>query len=338
MSATHAQVDPELEDLVIAPQGQGGFHACWYPVATSTEVPAGEVVAKEFLDYQVAVWRTDAGVAQVSTSYCAHLGADLTSLGVVLGDCLRCPYHHWQYATSGECVVIPAPHDEIPETARIFAYPTEERFGLIWAYNGEVPHYDVPHPVGVTEDEVYYEVVVDEVLPVSSWAPVSNSVDLQHLSFLHGFEGAQLEPEGELEVTDHYVGTTQVVETTKGTFETGMRTWGTNVFSGSRRDADGNLGMVLFAPQCNINNGRCQTYTVCLAAKGDGGPDDLAARDAAFEGMKKQSWIFRKDDVPVQEGIHFRPRNLLSGADRWLKLYLEYVRDFPRADPAARYQ
>ncbi len=339
MSTAHAQVDPRLADLVVAPQGEGGYHACWYPVAVSDEVEAGEVIAKEFLDYQVAVWRTEDGTPQVSSSYCAHLGADVTRLGTVLGDCLRCPYHHWQYATSGECVSIPAPHDSIPETARLFAYPTEEAFGIIWAYNGETPHYEVPHPVGVTEDEVYFKVFTDEILPVSSWAPVSNSVDIQHLSFLHGFEGQPLEPQGELEVTDHYVGTTTLVETAKGTFETGMRTWGTNVFSGSNRDEDGNLGMVLFAPQCNINRGRCQTYTIAIAPKGDGGPDDLANRDMLFEMASKQSWIFRKDDVPVQEGIHFRPRNLLlDGADRWMKLYLEYVRDFPRADPGARYQ
>ena len=83
------------------------FHACWYPLALSSELGAGEIRGVNFLGGRVVVYRTEQGEAQVRSAYCRHLGADL-SVGKVVGEMIQCPFHHWRYDGSGVCIAISA--------------------------------------------------------------------------------------------------------------------------------------------------------------------------------------------------------------------------------------
>lgn len=57
---------------------------------------------------QVAVFRGHTGEAHVVDAYCPHLGANLAVGGRVLGDCIECPFHGWQFqGNDGKCVRIP---------------------------------------------------------------------------------------------------------------------------------------------------------------------------------------------------------------------------------------
>lgn len=59
------------------------------------------------------------GVIGLLDAYCPHLGANialggctitqspLIRLGEVIGDCVKCPFHGWQFETSGKCTFIP---------------------------------------------------------------------------------------------------------------------------------------------------------------------------------------------------------------------------------------
>ena len=38
----------------------------------------------------------------------------------------------------------PGPGDPPPPAARLFRFPTAERYGLIWAFNGEQPLFEIP--------------------------------------------------------------------------------------------------------------------------------------------------------------------------------------------------
>ena len=66
-------------------QGSDGYDQTWYPIVLSREVGIGQVVASEFLDGRVIVYRGESGRVAVLSAYCRHLGADL-SLGTVVGD------------------------------------------------------------------------------------------------------------------------------------------------------------------------------------------------------------------------------------------------------------
>ena len=124
-------------------EGDGDlFTQSWFPLCRSSEVAPGAVLGRNFLDGRVAVYRTEDGTANVVSAYCPHNGADL-SIGKVAGDRLVCAFHHWEFERSGRCSATPT-GDRIVEGMKVFRYPVQERFGLIWAFNGTEPLFDLP--------------------------------------------------------------------------------------------------------------------------------------------------------------------------------------------------
>lgn len=56
----------------------------------------------------LAVFRADDGVAHVIDAHCPHIGANMARGGTVQGDCLKCPFHGWEFSgKTGKCVLIP---------------------------------------------------------------------------------------------------------------------------------------------------------------------------------------------------------------------------------------
>jgi phenylpropionate dioxygenase-like ring-hydroxylating dioxygenase large terminal subunit len=159
------------------------FHQCWYPVALAAEVNATRPLGLDFLGTRIVVYRDGAGTAVVQEAWCPHLGADL-SLGQCVDGTIRCPYHHWRFAADGKCVDIPT-GDKIPPGAKIFTFPTAESWGLVWAFNGATPLYDLPNIPGIDENELLYTTHVRALRTTPPWLSASNGVDFQHLRTLH---------------------------------------------------------------------------------------------------------------------------------------------------------
>src|SRR5687767_14666918 len=59
-------------------------------------------VAREMLGRRLVAYLTSTGRPVVLDARCSHLGSDLGK-GEVLGDSIRCPFHHWQYGPDGRC-------------------------------------------------------------------------------------------------------------------------------------------------------------------------------------------------------------------------------------------
>src|SRR5687767_9960417 len=92
----------------IPKEGEGGlFSKSWFPICMSSELPVGGIYGTSFLDGRVVAYRGEGGEARVVSAYCPHLGADLSS-GSVVGENIRCMFHHWEYDPSGACVKIAA--------------------------------------------------------------------------------------------------------------------------------------------------------------------------------------------------------------------------------------
>lgn len=54
------------------------------------------------------MFRGQDGKAYVVDAYCPHLGANLAVGGRVVGGCIECPFHGWQFrGADGKCVKIP---------------------------------------------------------------------------------------------------------------------------------------------------------------------------------------------------------------------------------------
>src|SRR5437879_5103809 len=79
----------------------------WYPIARTPELDVEPVLAVTLLGEHLALYRTDSGKLGLVAQRCAHRGASL-AYGIPEEEGLRCPYHGWLYAHTGQCNEQPA--------------------------------------------------------------------------------------------------------------------------------------------------------------------------------------------------------------------------------------
>ena len=118
------------------------FPISWYPLCRASELPPGRVRRVSALGTRLAVFRTAGGQVSAVQATCAHMGADL-SRGRVLGECLECPLHHWQYDADGRCVRIPD-GSTIPGAAKLAHMPCTIHYGLVFGFLGGPPTWQLP--------------------------------------------------------------------------------------------------------------------------------------------------------------------------------------------------
>ena len=114
----------------------------WYWVLRSKELKKGKIKPVTMLGRDLIVFRGEDGVARVMDAYCPHMGAHLAE-GRVDGQGVRCFFHHWKFAEDGQCVDVPC--QKTPVKAGIRAWPTEEKYGMIWLWSGESPRHPAPY-------------------------------------------------------------------------------------------------------------------------------------------------------------------------------------------------
>jgi nitrite reductase/ring-hydroxylating ferredoxin subunit len=113
----------------------------WYFLGRARDIAAGPAPAK-IAGRAVVVFRTAAGEIAVLDAQCSHQGADL-SRGKVVADTIQCPFHSWRFDTNGKCTAASGLCSP-PEFARQRSYPVVERHGLLFAFNGPRPMFDLP--------------------------------------------------------------------------------------------------------------------------------------------------------------------------------------------------
>lgn len=315
---------------VLPPQGEGGYDACWYPVARSDEVAAGQVLGRDFLDGRIVVFRGAEGRAVVTSAYCRHLGADL-SIGQVVGDRLRCAFHHWCYDAGGTCVEIPS-GDAIPSGTRLFRFPSAERLGLIWAFNGTRAETELPSFVD-PEDRLQFRVADARPHPVDPWTLLTNSVDFQHLRVVHGLE-VEVDYDA-VEFSDAGVAyDVRFRDPQLGSFEQRVRVFGSNVIALSGTMMGAPL-FTMFAgtPQPDRTTRGWVVTATHRAPAGDAAPPGGPGADQLLEMGEKFFLGLIEEDTPIMNTIRFRADKLVP-ADRVLGRFVEYLRSFPRGHPA----
>jgi phenylpropionate dioxygenase-like ring-hydroxylating dioxygenase large terminal subunit len=164
----------------------------WYPVGASEEITNDAPLRVRILSMDFVAYRDTAGIAHVLSDTCIHRGAALGE-GKVVGDRVQCPYHGWQYDGSGQCLKIPTlPDDKPPGRAKVDSYPVQEKYGIVFAFLGDLPEsersplweieeYDAddwrPNKLVVFEVDYYYE------------RSVENALDPAHNEFVHPKQG-----------------------------------------------------------------------------------------------------------------------------------------------------
>lgn len=309
--------------LTPEPQGVNGYDACWYPIALSAEVAPGLVHGAEFLDGRVVAVRSEDGRASVLSAYCRHLGADLVD-GDVVDGCVRCPFHHWRYDLDGHCVGT-AVGDRVPSGTSLFAFPTAERWGIIWAFNGSEPTYEIPSwDEPESERFVISEMALDHV--GDPFIAPLNVFDVQHLRSLHGLDAdVELVPgEGGLHFDMRIGG---------GPFDAPVMSRhaqliGTNavVYSGTSIGIDSMAAAVPY-------RGRSRLYLVTGGLRSVLPAETITTQVAD---RHKLSLDALQQDLPVLERIRFRA-DTLTKSDRAVVTFLQFANKYPRAHPSAEF-
>jgi phenylpropionate dioxygenase-like ring-hydroxylating dioxygenase large terminal subunit len=116
-------------------------------------------------------------------AHCAHLGADLGK-GKVHGDCLRCPFHHWEYSPRGECVSVPYA-GEPPRSARLRVYPAVERHGYVFFFLGSEPLFPLPFFTDCDPNDFVASEPFDFLMDSPWYMLVANGFDVQHFQAVH---------------------------------------------------------------------------------------------------------------------------------------------------------
>src|SRR5690349_8861107 len=79
----------------------------WWQVGWSFEFPVGEVRPLRYFGEDLVVWRAEDGRLHALEAHCQHLGAHIGNGGKVVGDCVQCPFHGWQWGPDGVNAAIP---------------------------------------------------------------------------------------------------------------------------------------------------------------------------------------------------------------------------------------
>jgi len=116
----------------------------WYVLALSDEVGA-EPVGVHALGQDFVLFRDERERVHCLSDICVHKGGSLCR-GKVVDGTVECPYHGWRYSGAGDCVEIPSlgADGKIPKRARVDSYPTDERWGWIWVFLGDLPEAERP--------------------------------------------------------------------------------------------------------------------------------------------------------------------------------------------------
>jgi phenylpropionate dioxygenase-like ring-hydroxylating dioxygenase large terminal subunit len=317
----HASIDTEL------------FHRSWYPVALADAVAPNSVVGADFLNGRVIVWRKSNGEVGVYSAYCRHLGADL-SQAQPIDDCLRCPFHHWSYDGGGKCVDIPCA-DTVPKTANLFRYPTEERHGLIWAFNGEVPEFPVADFAERYGTEVVSEARYMGHINVPAWVLKLNTLDVQHTRALHNQDIIEYPT-----MTTHENGVMD--------FDYVVRDKGIGLFTVTGH---------YFGPNCVALAGIMESEAVNIVVSAGtpvpkGGHDLFVCLSIPLTGNGKSMgrsegeealgifWDYYlrlfQEDVDIIQSIRYRPDHLIS-EDKYMKRVADYAAAFPIGNPGSAF-
>jgi len=176
----------------------------WYPIIRSEDLAMDTPEKIKVLGVNLVAFRDEDGDAHVLSDTCVHRGGSLggawsagPNVPRIVNGCVVCPYHGWEFGGDGQCKNIPSIGygKKPPARAKIDSYPVEERYGIVFAFLGDLPEAERPplldveeygqegwraNQVLVLEVDYYYE------------RSIENGLDPAHNEFVHpthGFQG-----------------------------------------------------------------------------------------------------------------------------------------------------
>jgi phenylpropionate dioxygenase-like ring-hydroxylating dioxygenase large terminal subunit len=166
----------------------------WYPVALDKDVTNEAPFRTQIMNLNFVAFRDSEGNARVLSDTCIHRGGSLGK-GKIKGDCVECPYHGWQYDGTGKCTTIPALGDKEkpPARAKVDSYPVQEKYGIVFAFLGDLPEDERPPLWDIEEyEDEEWRANQNVVFEVNYYyeRSVENGLDAAHNEFVHPNQGA----------------------------------------------------------------------------------------------------------------------------------------------------
>jgi phenylpropionate dioxygenase-like ring-hydroxylating dioxygenase large terminal subunit len=165
----------------------------WYPIARSEDVKNDAPFRTQVLGLKFVAFRKDNGAAHVLSDVCVHRGGSLGK-GWVRDNTVVCPYHGWRFGGDGKCSLIPTlPDDQPPARAKVDSYPVQEKYGIVFAFLGDLPEDERP-PLHIIEefDQPGWRANKLTVFEVPAYyeRSMENGLDPSHNEFVHPAQGS----------------------------------------------------------------------------------------------------------------------------------------------------
>lgn len=158
----------------------------WYGILDAKELKKNKIIGVTRMGEKLALWKSLDGAVNCIYDTCCHRGASLSG-GKIIHNHVQCPFHGFEYDSSGKVVLIPAngKNSPVPEHYRVHAYQTVEKYGLIWLWYGE--YQEILPEIPFFEDlkEGFSYGGFSETWPVHYTRAIENQLDAVHLPFVH---------------------------------------------------------------------------------------------------------------------------------------------------------
>ncbi|XP_055371676.1 cholesterol 7-desaturase nvd [Condylostylus longicornis] len=163
----------------------------WYAIEESKNVAVGQAISVSCLGEQFVVFRSTTNMQIfVLDAYCPHMGANLGIGGVVIGEKIQCPFHHWSFnGTNGECSNIPYSSCK-PKSIKIKKWVAKECNDYIFVWYSkedcENLQWDLPIIDEIESKRFVYHGRNEFLVNCHIQDIPENGADLAHFSAIHG--------------------------------------------------------------------------------------------------------------------------------------------------------
>ena len=316
----------------------------WYPICTSEELKATEPMRSQVLGLRFVAFRDADGDPHVLSDTCVHRGGSL-SKGKIVDGHVVCPYHGWRYAGDGKCQLVPSlkAGDKPPARAKVDSYPVQEKYGIVFAFLGDLAEEKRPplYEIEEYEDPAWRtnELIILEIGCFYERS-MENGVDPIHNEFVHPIQGSPQPIPGSIEYpeTEWGSGVTGLYteQGTKTTDADGMRSDPTVLNAGTWHHGPNTLiTWITFAKNTSLHQylfeapldgDRTKIYFVNLRSFRLESEHDDRIREANLRVTVEDIAIL--EDLTPTRTPETRTREILTPGDKSVARYRDFLEDW----------
>jgi nitrite reductase/ring-hydroxylating ferredoxin subunit len=295
----------------------------WFLLTTSADLRPGDVLPLRYFGRDLVLFRNESGNAVVLDAHCPHMGAHLGYGGVVEGEGIRCPFHHWHFDGNGRCDDVPyGPEHNVPD-AGIACWPVHETSGLVLVHHsntGAAPTWQMPEkPQWGAEGWVGYE-TTGWTVHMHTQELAENVPDTSHFVFVHNVPSL---PTAQVETNGHVYRQRMESHSAEGvlTFGTTQEAFGLGLVW---LDVDGDTPMTFLTSTTPIDDETVELRLLFLVHEGAGATELSPTGRAMVASVTENTGR----DVPIWEHKVYRERAPLVQGDGPIGVLRKWARQF----------